>query len=74
ITPAMDAILLRKRAVCETIIDQLKNIFQVEHSRHRSQTNFFNNLFSALIAYNFSEKKPSIKFQFQDTKQLFLPL
>lgn len=50
ITPVMDAILLRKRAICETIIDQLKNIFQVEHSRHRNQTNFFNNVFSALIA------------------------
>ena len=74
ITPVMDAILLRKRAICETIIDQLKNIFQVEHSRHRSQSNFFNNIFSALIAYNFSEKKPSLKMQFQDTKQLILPL
>ena len=74
ITPLMDAILLRKRAICETIIDQLKNIFQVEHSRHRSATNFFNNIFSALIAYNFSEKKPSLKMQFQDTKQLILPI
>lgn len=73
ITPVMDAILLRKRAICETIIDQLKNIFQVEHSRHRSPINFFNNIFSALIAYNFSEKKPSLKIQFTDTKQLYLP-
>ena len=74
ITPVMDAILLRKRAVCESIIDQLKNIFQVEHSRHRSPANFLNNLFSALIAYNFTDKKPSIKLNYQDTKQLFLPL
>lgn len=74
ITPEMDAILLRKRAVCESIIDQLKNIFQIEHSRHRSPKNFLTNIFSALIAYNFSEKKPSIKFNFQDTKQLYLPL
>ena len=74
ITPLMDAILLRKRAVCETIIDQLKNIFQVEHSRHRSPANFLNNLFSALIAYNFTEKKPSIKLNYQDTGQLFLPI
>ncbi|MEM1406749.1 MAG: transposase, partial [Bacteroidota bacterium] len=72
--PVMDAILLRKRAICETIIDQLKNIFQVEHSRHRSAANFFNNIFSALIAYNFSEKKPSLKMQFHDTKQLILPI
>jgi hypothetical protein len=73
ITPVMDAILLRKRAVCETIIDQLKNICQVEHSRHRSPKNFLTNLFSALIAYNFSDKKPSLKLNFIDTKQLYLP-
>lgn len=72
ITPMMDAILLRKRAVCESIIDQLKNIFYIEHSRHRSPINFLNNTFSALIAYNFTEKKPSIMKQFVDTKQLNL--
>ncbi|MBS0001182.1 MAG: transposase, partial [Cyclobacteriaceae bacterium] len=55
ITPLMDAIMLRKRAICETIIDQLKNIFQIEHSRHRSPKNFLTNLFSALIAYNFND-------------------
>jgi len=60
VTPLSDAILLRKRAICETIIDQLKNIFQIEHSRHRSPANFFTNLFSALIAYNFADKKPSL--------------
>ena len=72
ITSIMDAILLRKRAVCESIIDQLKNIFYIEHSRHRSPINFLNNTFSALIAYNFTEKKPSIMKQFVDTKQLNL--
>jgi hypothetical protein len=60
VTPIRDAILLRKRAICETIIDQLKNIFQIEHSRHRSSKNFLTNLFSALIAYGFTEKKPSL--------------
>ena len=74
LTPVMDAIMLRKRAIAETIIDQLKNICQVEHSRHRSPKNFFNNLFAALIAYNFNDKKPSLKMQFVDTKQLFLNL
>lgn len=44
VTPMADAILLRKRAICETIIDQLKNIFQIEHSRHRSPKNFLTNL------------------------------
>lgn len=72
VTPMADAIMLRKRAICETIIDQLKNIFQIEHSRHRSPKNFLTNLFSALIAYNFTEKKPSLKTTFVDTKQLML--
>ena len=40
----MDRILLRKRAIIETVIDQLKNISQIEHSRHRSVTNFLVNL------------------------------
>ena len=74
LTPIMDAIMLRKRAIAETIIDQLKNIFQIEHSRHRSPKNFLTNLFSALIAYNFTEKKPSLKKNFTDTKQLYLAL
>jgi predicted AlkP superfamily pyrophosphatase or phosphodiesterase len=72
VTPIQDAFYLRKRAISETIFDQLKNIFQVEHSRNRSQINYFNNIFSALIAYNFAEKKPSLKNNFVDTKQLIL--
>ena len=31
-----DKLLLRKRAIIETVNDELKNIAQVEHSRHRS--------------------------------------
>lgn len=71
LTPRADAYHLRKRAIIETIFDQLKNICQVEHSRHRSVVNYFNNIFAALIAYNFKEKKPSLKKNFVDTKQLF---
>lgn len=58
-----DKILLRKHSVIETINDQLKNIAQAEHSRHRSFTNFITNLVASLIAYSFQEKKPSIKFE-----------
>ena len=58
-----DKILLRKRSIIETINDQLKNICQAEHSRHRSFGNFITNLIASLIAYSFQEKKPSIKFQ-----------
>lgn len=59
--PVLDKILLRKRAVIETINDQLKNISQIEHSRHRSVTNFMVNLISGLIAYTHQEKKPALK-------------
>jgi hypothetical protein len=70
LTPLQDAYHLRKRAIIETVFDQLKNICQVEHSRHRSVANYFNNIFSALIAYNFKDKKPSLKNNFTDTNQL----
>lgn len=65
-----DKILLRKRSVIETINDQLKNICQAEHSRHRSFINFLTNLLAGLIAYSFQEKKPGIKFEKENTSQL----
>jgi Transposase DDE domain len=46
-----DRLLLRKRAVVETVVDQLKNISQLEHSRHRSPVNCFVNILCGLIAY-----------------------
>ena len=50
--PLADHLLLRKRSIIETIIDQLKNISQIEHSRHRSFANFIVNLLAGLIAYS----------------------
>ena len=58
-----DKIALRKRALTETVNDELKNICQVEHTRHRSFDNFITNLLSGLIAYSFFDKKPSINLQ-----------
>lgn len=55
-----DRILLRRRAIIETIIDQLKNISQIEHSRHRSVSNFFVNVLCGLIAYCRRPVKPSL--------------
>ena len=55
-----DRILLRRRAIIETIIDQLKNISQIEHSRHRSVSNFFVNVLCGLIAYCRQPAKPSL--------------
>ena len=56
----MDRILLRKRAIIECVIDQLKNISQIEHSRHRSVTSFLVNILCGLIAYTRQPKKPSL--------------
>jgi hypothetical protein len=67
-----DKILLRKRSVIETVNDELKNICQVEHSRHRSVVNFLGNLIAGIIAYHFLPKKPSIKFKTFNTNQLTL--
>ena len=55
-----DRLMLRKRTVIESVNDFLKNICNIEHSRHRSITNFLVNLVSALAAYSFLPKKPSI--------------
>ena len=58
-----DRIMLRKRALIETVNDELKNICQIEHTRHRSFDNFIINLLSALAAYSFFDKKPSINLK-----------
>ena len=56
-------LMLRKRAIIETIYDQLKNISQIEHARHGSGINFLLNIVSALIAYTHQEKKPSLNLR-----------
>jgi hypothetical protein len=60
-----DKILLRKRSVIETINDELKNICQVEHSRHRGTANFLMNMLAGLTAYCFFDKKPAIRFEME---------
>lgn len=61
-----DKFLLRKRAIIETVNDQLKNISQIEHTRHRSPANFLINLLSGLIAYCHQEKKPCLHLTRRD--------
>lgn len=65
-----DKICLRKRAVIETVNDELKNICQIEHTRHRSVDNFVTNLVSALIAYNFMPKKPQMNIEIINKSRL----
>ena len=60
--PMMDKILLRKRFIIETINDQLKNISQIEHTRHRSVINAMLNIIAGIVAYTFQPKKPALRF------------
>lgn len=64
--PLLDKLLARKRSIIETINDQLKNISQIVHTRHRSPTNFLANLLCGLLAYTFQDKKPAIRFETDD--------
>ena len=59
--PLLDKIMLRKRFIIETINDKLKNECQIEHTRHRSPTNFLVNLLAGLTCYQMSSKKPAIR-------------
>jgi len=68
--PIIDKLLLRKRSVIETVNDQLKNMCDIEHTRHRSSVNAMVNLVAGLIRYTYFEKKPSINFSQKDRKIL----
>jgi len=65
-----DQLLLRKRALIETINDQLKNICQIGHTRHRSPVNFLVNVIAALIAYSYKEKLPSLNIRVKELERL----
>ena len=64
-----DKLLLRKRAIIETVNNGLKNIAQIEHSRHRCFDNFMVNLLGAIAAYCFFPKKPTIRVQTVDCSE-----
>ena len=55
-------ILQLKRSIIETINDALKNMCQIEHSRHRLVANFLSNLLAGLAAYSFFPQKLAIKY------------
>jgi len=66
----LDKILLRKRSIIESVNDQLKNICQIEHSRHRSHFNFLANLLAGLVAYSYHPKKPALDLEPKGLKTL----
>jgi len=67
-----EKLLLRKRSVIETVNDELKNICQIEHTRHRSITGFILNIMAAMAAYSFFPKKPSIKNDSKETNPILI--
>ena len=69
-----DKIMIRKRSLIETVNDQLKNVCQIEHTRHRCFPNFIINLLSVLAAFSFFDKKPSINTAEEFVHPSFLPV
>ena len=61
-----EKILLRKRAIIETVFDQLKNISNIEHTRHRSFWNFLVNIIAGLAAYSLRKKKPGLNYNVKE--------
>ncbi len=55
-----EKLLLKKRGMVEAVIDILKSVCDIEHSRHRSPVNMLINTYAALCAYTTLERKPSI--------------
>ncbi len=53
---------LEKRGMIETIIDQLKNLLHIDHSRHRLPMNFQINVLGGLLAYIFKPRKVNVPF------------
>ena len=65
-----DKELLKKRTLIASVIRELKSQTQVDHARHRSFENFQVNVVSALIAYTYLEKKPSLKLRYLQDSQV----
>lgn len=53
---AWDKVMLSKRFIIEAVNGQLKNIWQLEHSRHRSLRGMALTVLGALTAYSHKEK------------------
>jgi hypothetical protein len=62
--------MLRKRALVETINDELENICQIDHTRHRSRVDLLVNVIAALTAYTYKEKLPSLNLRVKELDKL----
>jgi hypothetical protein len=65
-----EKLMLRKRSLIETVNDQLQNISQIVHSRHRSPINFLVNAVAGLIAYTWQDKKPKLQLEKDEINSL----
>jgi hypothetical protein len=70
--PLLDKLILRKRAIIETVNDLLKNSGNIDHTRHRSPVNLLVNIISGLIAYTYRDKLPAINFSKQERELISL--
>ncbi len=61
LVPLAEKLLLRKRSLIETINDQLKNVCQICHTRHRSACNAMVHLVAGLVCYQHQPKKPKLR-------------
>lgn len=68
--PLKERLMSRKRVLIESVNDQLKNVSQIAHTRHRSPTNFMVNLLAGLIAYTWQPNKPSLNLSDDELAQL----
>ncbi len=59
----MNKLMLKKRAIIESVNHLLKSSCQIEHHHHRSPWNFLSNLMSGLASYCLYPNKPRLFFQ-----------
>lgn len=69
----IDKLILRKRGMIDSMIGQLKQFCHIEHSRHRSSTNFVVNLLGGLVGYSLWPDKPRIRLEKSAIKLLTAP-
>lgn len=60
---AFEKFFFAHRSIVETVIEQLKSICHIEHSRHRSPMNFLVHLVGGLAAYCLKSVKPSVRLR-----------
>jgi transposase len=59
-----DAAVLKQRSLVETVFDELKNLCQIEHTRHRSPNNFVVNVLAGILAYCLMPSKPTLPLKY----------